>query len=78
MKNLIINDNPNLKTSRLIEELVGIVDQNLPLKAFMNLDQSYVPGLEVGVLYCYVWARGRGCHTFYVWARGKSYPTFYV
>ena len=45
VRNSIINNYPNinLETSRLIEELVVIIDRNLPPEAFMNHDQLHVP-----------------------------------
>ena len=53
MRNFIININSNLKTSSLIEELVLIIDQNLPPKAFMNHEQSNVPTIVV-VNHCFM------------------------
>ena len=54
MRNFVININPNLKTFRLIEELVVIIDQNLPSKAFMNYDQSKCAGQTMLQRYCNV------------------------
>ena len=61
IRNFIININPNLKTSRLIEELVVIIDQNLPPKAFMNHDQSKCADQTLLQRYCNIAEYGVFC-----------------